>query len=165
MYRHLFTSLTIVTALLLSAVPQAEAQQVKVTPTREVAPPGTEAYSTIFSVTVNSGNGTNFFSPDVIPANRRLVIEFVSVSEILQPGEKPLFTLDDSVAGVSHPFYLPLQFSGSGSVGDQYRTTQLVKLYFDGNGASGPGATCGREQNSFAFMQCTIVISGYLIPR
>jgi hypothetical protein len=165
MYRPVLSSLTFAVALVLSNVPQAEAQQVKVTPTREVAPPGTEAYSTIFSITVTGGSGTNFFSPDVIPANRRLVIEFVSVSEILQPGEKPLFTLDDSLGGASHPFYLPLQFSGSGSVGDQYRATQLVKYYFDGNGVSGPGATCGREQNSFNFMECTVVLSGYLIPR
>jgi hypothetical protein len=165
MNRQILLLITTATVLLLSHAPRVEAQQVKTTPTREVAPPGTEAYSTIFSISVVSGNGSNGFSPDPIPANRRLVIEFVSVSMILQPGEKPLFTLDDSVGGASHPFWLPLEFVGSGSVGDQYRTTQLVKLYFDGNGVNGPGASCGREQNSFAPMQCTIAISGFLIPR
>ena len=165
MYRQTLTSITTAAVLLLSHAPRVEAQQVKITPTREVAPPGTEAYSTLFSISVVSGSGSNGFSTDPIPANRRLVIEFVSVSMILQPGEKPLFSLQDSVGGVSNPFWLPLAFVGSGSVGDQYRTTQLVKLYVDGNGVNGPGAFCSRDQNSFAAMQCTIVISGYLIPR
>ena len=165
MYRQILSSVTTATVLLLSHAPQVGAQQVKITPTREVAPPGTEAYSTMFTISVVSGSGANGFSTDAIPANRRLVVEFVSVSMILQPGEKPLFTLDDSVGGASHPYWLPLAFVGSGSVGDQYRTTQLVKLYVDGNGVSGPGASCAREQNSFAPMQCTIAISGYLIPR
>ena len=165
MYRQIISLITIATALLLSHAPEVEAQQVKVTPTREVAPPGTEAYSTLFTISVVSGSGTNGFSPDPIPANRRLVIEFVSVSVILQPGEDPRFTLDDSIGGVSHPFWLPLELVGSFSIGDQYRTTQLVKLYVDGNGVNGPGASCARDQNSFAPMECTVAISGYLIPR
>ncbi len=164
MYRHVLMTMMIATALLTSLPQRAEAQN-KTTPVREVAPPGTEPYSTLFTISVVSGSGVVASSPDPVPANRRLVIEFVSVQILLQPGEKPLFTLNDSINGTSHPYLLPMAFIESGTHGDIYRSTQLVKLYHDGNGSSGPGAQCGRNQNSFAPMECSIAISGYLIPR
>jgi hypothetical protein len=133
--------------------------------TQEVAPPGSAPYATTFTISVPSGSGANGFSPDPIPADRRLVIEFVSASVILQPSEKPLFSLDDSIGGVSHTYVLPVTFVQSYGIGDLYRVTQMVKLYYDGNGVSGPSAQCSRDQNSFAPLECSVTISGYLIPK
>ena len=133
--------------------------------TQEVTPPGSEPYATTFSISVISGNGANGYSPDPVPVDRRLVIEFVSVRMIVQPSEKPLFALDDVINGISHAYLLPMTFAGSYGIGDEYRVTQTVKLYHDGNGANGPGAQCSRDQNSFAPMECTVTISGYLIPK
>ena len=112
---------------------------------------------------MTGGSGTNGFSPDPVPANRILVIEFVSVRAILQPQQTPLIALQDAVNGASHPYVLPMTLHGPVSIGTEWRVTQLVKLYHEGNGVNGPGAQCGREQNSFTPMECTFVISGYLI--
>ncbi|HEU5468782.1 MAG TPA: hypothetical protein VFU77_05705 [Steroidobacteraceae bacterium] len=158
------TSLIAAIVILVSGPPRAEAQA-RPTPVREVQPPGSEPYSTLFSITLSSGSGTNGFSPDAVPANRRLVIEFVSVRVVISPPEKPRFALQDSIGGTSHPYILPLALASTGTFGEEYRATQLVKLYHDGNGANGPGADCAREQNSFNTMTCTVVISGYLIPK
>jgi len=141
------------------------AHAVKPRLTQEVAPAGNEPYATTFTISVASGSGANGASPDPVPADRRLVVEFVSVSEIVQPSEEPLFSLEDSINGMSHAYVLPMTFVGSYGVGDQYRVTQMVKLYHDGNGVNGPGAQCSRDQNSFAPFQCSITISGYLIPK
>ena len=133
--------------------------------TQEVAPAGSEPYATTFTIVVTSGSGANGYSSDPVPVDRRLVIEFVSASMILQPSEKPLFALEDAINGTSHAYVLPMTFVGSFGIGDQYRVTQSVKLYHDGNGANGPGAQCSRDQNSFGLMECTVTISGYLIPK
>jgi hypothetical protein len=100
-----------------------------------------------------------------VPANRILVIEFVSIRAILQPGQTPLIALQDAVNGVSNPFLLPMTLHGPVSIGTEWRATQLVKLYHEGNGANGPGLQCSRDQNSFTPMECTIAVSGYLIPK
>ena len=166
MYRQIISSVYLVAlagALVLVTPERAEAQ--RAIPTHEVAPPGSVPYSTNFSITVPSGSGANGFSPDPIPANKRLVIEFVSVSAIVQPTEAPLFSLQDGINGSSHSYVLALAFTASTGIGDEYRATQLVKLYQDGNGVNGPGATCARRQNSFSPMQCDITISGYLIDK
>lgn len=155
-------ALTVAAAFLPGPEP-AHAQQ-RPTLTREVAPPGTEPYATTFVINVVSGSGANGYSSDPVPANRRLVIEFVSVSTILDTGQTPLFSLQDSIAGISNAYVLPLTLVSSGSGGDLYRATQLVRLYHDGNGASGPGAQCSRNQNAFSSFSCTVTISGYLIP-
>jgi hypothetical protein len=166
MYRPIvwMTSIAVAGVVLVSSPQRAEAQ-VRPTPVREVLPPGGEPYSTLFSITLTSGSGTNGFSPDPVPANRRLVIEFVSVRVIVSPPDKPRFALQDSVNGTANPYILPLQLASTGTFGEEYRATQLVKLYHDGNGANGPGADCAREQNSFNPMTCTVVISGYLMPK
>jgi hypothetical protein len=153
----------VVGMLLLWSPGPAEAQ--RAIPTREVAPPGSEPYSTIFSVSLVSGNGTNGFSPDIVPADRILVVEFVMVRAILQPGQTPMIGIDDAVNSASHTYLLPLTLHGPVSTGVEWRLTQLVKVYHEGNGANGPGATCGREQNSFTPMECTFTISGYLVPK
>lgn len=156
-------SSALVGAFLLSSPAPAEAQ--RATPTREVAPPGSEPYSTLFSISVVSGNGSNGFSTDPVPADRTLVIEFVSIRAILQPTQTPLIALQDSINGAARPYLMPMTLHGPVSIGTEWRVTQLVKLYHEGNGVNGPGAQCAREQNAFAPMECTIVISGYLIPR
>jgi hypothetical protein len=147
-------------ALLLASPDLADAQQ-RAIPTREVAPPGDEPYATQFTINVPSGNGVVASSPDPVPAGKRLVIEFVSVTVIIDSAETPYFALNDAINGVSHAYLLPL----SPGVNANYQTTRLVKLYHDGNGASGPSAQCARLQNSFSPMSCNIVISGYLIDQ
>jgi hypothetical protein len=166
MDRRIVSMMLIIAACapLISSPQRAEAQ-VRPTPVREVMPPGSEPYSTLFSITLTSGSGTGGYSPDPVPANRRLVIEFVSVRVIVSPPETPRFALQDSNAGGARPYILPLTLATTGTFGEEYRTTQLVKLYHDGDGVNGPGAECAREQNSFNMMTCTIVISGYLIPK
>src|SRR5689334_6489681 len=89
MYRHIVSSMVVLvaSAFLLIAPERADAQTT--TPVKEVAPPGSTPYSTTFSISVVSGSGTNGFSPDAIPARKRLVIEFVSIVVILDVGETP----------------------------------------------------------------------------
>jgi len=163
---------TLLVSVLLLAVgalaalsPEPVEAQARAAPVREVAPPGHEPYSTNFAITLTSGSGTNGFSPDPVPANKRLVIEFVSVRIMIQPNETALFALDDSIKGVGHAYLIPLTFAGSFSGGNEYRATQLVKLYHDGNGANGPGAQCGRTANAFTPLSCDITLSGYLIDK
>ena len=160
MYRRILSATVLVAATAtLFFAPQRVAAQTK------QAVPGSEPYSTLFNITITSGNGTIANSPNPVPANRRLVIEFVSIRVIVTPGEQPRFALQDSVNGASIPYILPLALAATGSYGEEWRTTQLVKLYHDGNGVNGPGADCGREQNSFSQLTCSIAISGYMIAK
>jgi hypothetical protein len=150
-------------ALGLMTPQQVHAQRAP-TPVTEVSPAGTTPYATTFFITLTSGSGANGYSPDAVPADKRLVIEFVSISVLLEPKEgPPIFALNDSINGVAHNYVLELKPVSTGS--NEYRTTQLVKLYHDGNGANGPGAQCSRRQNSWNRMECTITISGYLINK
>jgi hypothetical protein len=124
-------------------------------------------YSTSFDVNVASGTGTNGYSADAVPANKRLVIEFVSVVVTSQPGDKPSLHLQDSVNGFSRPYWIPLTLTDPAGVApvDVYRSTQLVKLYHDGNGANGPGAQCMRNSNGFTLTSCHVTVTGYLIDK
>lgn len=167
MYRQLHSSTfaaVVVGTLLLSSPEPADAQQ-KVVPTREVAPAGHEPYHTNFAITV-TGNSANGFSPDAVPANKRLVVEFISVRVFVQPGEAPRFNLYDALPGASLIYGVPLTFFGSFSAADEYQATQSVRLYHDGNGSHGPQALCGRHQIlSNSPTVCDITISGYLINK
>ena len=87
------------------------------------------------------------------------------VGVTLPPTEIPLFSLEDSVDSAVHPYVLPLTRVASFATFDDYVWAQQVKLYFDGNGANGPGAQCSRYANSFNTMTCNITISGYLIDK
>ena len=167
MYTRALSTLLVAAAgvMALSSAGPVHAQ-VRPTPVREVSPAGSQPYSTLFSIHLTSGNSINGFSPDIVPANRILVIEFVQIRAILQPLEVPMISIDDSVNDASRPFLLPMTFHGTTNSGAQeYRVTQLVKIYHEGNGMNGPGATCGREQNTFNPMDCSFTISGYLIPK
>lgn len=159
-----FLALTLGGIAVLS--PQAVEAQARPIPTREAAPPGREPYSTNFAVTLTSGSGTNGFSADPVPSNKRLVIEFVSVRIIISPNETPLFALNDSVNGASRAYLIPMTLAGSSNAGNNdYRATQLVRLYHDGNGVNGPGAQCSRSVNTFTPLTCDITLSGYLIDK
>jgi hypothetical protein len=164
MNRQILSSLLVIVAsTFILMVPQRVDAQTTPTPVKEVSPPGSTPYATNFSISIVSGSGANGFSPNVVPARKRLVIEFVSIAVVLDPTESPLFSLQDSVKGISHSYVLALTPVSQGA--SEWRTTQLVKLYHDGNGANGPGATCSRRQNSFSSMTCDITISGYLIDK
>lgn len=123
-------------------------------------------YATSFSINVSSGSGANAYSPDPVPANKRLIIEFVSVSFTVPPGEKPELFLNDSVNGFSRAYWIPLAMVDTANSGmETYRASQLVKLSHDGNGTSGPGAQIHRNVNSWGPMSSHITISGYLIDK
>ena len=157
--RILSATLMMAATAALALAPQRAAAQTKQTV------PGSEPYSTLFNITITSGAGANGFSTNPVPANRRLVIEFISVRVIVTPPDKPRFALQDAVNGTANPYTLPLELASTGTFGEEYRSAQLVRLYHDGNGVNGPGADCAREQNSFSQMTCSIAISGYLIPK
>ena len=126
--------------------------------------PGAEPYQTTVSVTVGNGaNGTNGFSTLPVPADRRLVIEFVSVWMLVPPGQKPNLDLIGQVNGTGLPFRIPLNFVGTTSFGDEYRATQQVRVYHDGNGSNGPGILCSRDIIFQGPAPCSATISGYLV--
>ena len=128
--------------------------------------PGAEAYQTMVSLTVGNGaNGTNAFSNDPVPADRRLVIEFVSVQMLVPPGQKPQLFLVGLVNGAGMPYHLPLTLVGTTPGFDEYRATQQVRVYNDGNGSNGPGIMCSRDRIFAGAASCTATISGYLIGK
>ena len=122
-------------------------------------------YATNFLITVPSGSNVNgMFSPDVVPLNKRLIIEFVSVTVTAQNGDKPALFLSDLVNGAGRNYWIPLMLVDAGGT-DVYRASQLVKLNHDGNGANGPGAQCARYFNTYAPVTCSLTISGYLVDK
>jgi hypothetical protein len=167
MYRQVHSSAfasVLAGILLLSSTAPASAQK-KATPTREVAPPGHEPYHTNFAITA-TGNSANGFAPDAVPADKRLVIEFVSARVFVQPGEAPRFNLYDALPGGALPYGIPLTFFGSFLAADEYQANQMIRLYHDGNGSHGPQALCARDQVlSNTPVLCNITISGYLIDK
>lgn len=127
---------------------------------------GGEAYQTNFQQTIDAGsNGGNFFSMDPVPADRRLVVEFVSVTMIVPTGQKPIFALEGRIGGYGLPYLIPLTYEGPASIGDLYRATAMVRVYHDGNGTNGPGALCSRDIRDQGPASCSITLSGYLIGK
>ncbi|RYF54141.1 MAG: hypothetical protein EOO29_55595 [Comamonadaceae bacterium] len=125
-------------------------------------------YATNFTITVaTNSNGNGVFSPDAVPLNKRLVIEYVSVSVFAQSGDKPSLFLSDLVNGAGRNYWIPLTLVDAAGPGgmEVYRASQLVKLNHDGNGVNGPGAHCGRYYNTYAPVTCSLTISGYLVDK
>lgn len=128
--------------------------------------PGAEPYQTMVSQNLPSGsNGSNVWSVDPVPADRRLVIEFVSVRMFVPTGQKPLLSLMGVVNGAGMPFALPLTYVGTTVIGDEYRGTHQVRVYHDGNGTGGPGIDCLRDVRDQGPATCSAFISGYLIGK
>jgi hypothetical protein len=128
--------------------------------------PGAEAYQTVVSVNVGNGsNGSDGYSSDPVPADRRLVVEFVSVWMLVPPNQKPMLSLIGTVNGAGMPYVLPLTLVGKTALGDEYRATQQVRVYHDGNGVNGPGIACFRDVIFQGPAPCTATISGYLIGK
>ncbi|HSI53453.1 MAG: hypothetical protein ACAH21_05405 [Ramlibacter sp.] len=121
-------------------------------------------YNTSFGLNITNGSGGNTYSPDVIPASKRLVIEYVSVSVTAGPGDKPSLFLNDSVNGASRSYWIPLTLVDASGY-EYYRASQQVKLNYDGNGIGGPGFQCLRGVNSLAPLSCFVTISGYLVDK
>jgi hypothetical protein len=123
-------------------------------------------YATSFVITLANGTGTNGFSPDIVPATKRLIVEFVSVTVVSQPGDKPALYLNDLVNGGGRAYWIPLTMVETAASGAEvWRATQLVKLNHDGNGANGPGAQCSRGVNSSVPMTCQLTVSGTLVDK
>jgi hypothetical protein len=94
------------------------------------------------------------------------VIEYVSVVVLAQPGERPYVHLNDNVNGHSRAYWVPLTLTDSSTTGAEvYRSSQQVKLYFDGTGIGGPGAQCSRNTATFTPLSCGLTISGYLVDK
>ena len=127
-------------------------------------------YATNFVITVASNsnsNGNGAASPDAVPLNKRLVIEYVSVSVFAQSGDQPSLFLSDLVNGAGRNYWIPLTLVDAAGPGgmEAYRASQLVKLNHDGNGVNGPAAQCGRRYNTYAPVTCSLTISGYLVDK
>ena len=130
------------------------------------AVPGADAYQTAVTVVVNAGaSGSTGNSVDPVPADRRLVMEFVSVMALVPTGQKPRVELIGLVDGAGLPFAIPLTFVGQFVNGfDEYRSTQQVRVYHDGNGSNGPRIVCSRNLLTGP-ATCNAWISGYLIGK
>ncbi len=130
------------------------------------AVPGEEAYQTSMNGSIGGySNGGSVISHDPIPADRRLVIEFVSVTMIVQPGQKPSVYMYGSVMGTGLPYRIPLALDASGSYGEIYRGTQSLRLYVDGDGRYGPQMQCSVEVAVGTPVGCSANVSGYLVGR
>ncbi len=155
------TTFTIAAFAALFALPPAA---VAARPASNV--PGAEAYQTMVSLIVDSGvNGVGGNSSDPVSAERRLVIEFVSVMILVLPGQRPQVSLVGQVNGGSVTYAVPLTLVGTTAGFDEYRATHQVRLYHDGNGSVGPGIQCGRVGSVSGPATCTAAISGYLIAK
>ncbi len=127
--------------------------------------PGAEPYQATVTVQVNAPNSGvvgNGGAP--VPADRRLVMEFVSVAVLVPPGQTALVSLYGLVNGAGLPFTIPVTFVGTTASYDEYRGTHQVRVYHDGNGVNGPGVGCLRSAPS-GFASCSVTISGYLIGK
>jgi hypothetical protein len=129
--------------------------------------PGAEPYQTYVGANISDGSTVaNVFSTDPVPADRRLVIEFVSVHMIVPAGQHPRIEVIGLVDGAGMPFDLPLAFVGATPpYGDAYRGTHQVRVYHDGNGVNGPGIFCHRNAAFQGSGICSASISGYLIGK
>lgn len=163
MLRNCTSSLSTIAAIAL-AIAMPVTQAVAKPPSNV---PGAEPYQTYVAVSLEGGStGANAFSTDPVPADRRLVIEFVSVQTIVPAGQHASVDLIGVVAGAGMPFDLPLAFVGVTSpYGDEHRGTHQVRVYHDGNGANGPGIFCRRTAIFQGSVTCTARISGYLIGK
>lgn len=63
------------------------------------------------------------------------------------------------------PLEIPLTLWGTYGNWDVYRGTQLVRVYWDGDGNNGPFVECGRYSGNLAEAICVFSISGYLIDK
>lgn len=128
--------------------------------------PGAEPYQTFVIGTIDPGyNGGGGYSTDVIPADRRLVVEYVSVSATVQPGAKPSVAINGLVGGTGIGFLVPLSLESRTPVGDTYRGAQLLRVYVDGNGVNGLIIHCIRDIQGPSLASCEAAVSGYLIGK
>ena len=156
---RLLSSLVLAAASLAAALPAPADAQGR--PSSRETP-----YATTFSINVTSGSGASAHAPDVVPIGKRLVIEYVSVIVFAQPGERPYVHLNDNVNGHSRAYWVPLTLTDpSTTSAEVYRSSQQVKLYFDGTGIGGPGGQCSRNIATFTPLSCGLTISGYLIDK
>jgi hypothetical protein len=152
----------------LSACMLAAAVLVATDPARvEAKPPsdvpGAEPYLTSTNLGPYSGTeGT--WSALPIPADRRLVIEFVSVRTIVPIGELPLVTIGSRTSASWVSVIVPLTLAQSGPNRDDYRGSLTVRLYYDGDGLHGPDFSCG-STGGVSPSYCTVTVSGYLIAK
>ena len=129
--------------------------------------PGAAPQQTYFVANVDNGSmGANRFGADRVPADRGLVIEFVSVHPILPAGRHPRIEVIGVVDGAVIPFDLPRAFVGTTPPhGDECRRTHPVRVCHDGNRVNGPGIFCRRNAVFRGSGSCAASISGYHIGK
>lgn len=128
--------------------------------------PGAEPYQTsVYGTIASWNNGGGGTSTDPIPADRRLVIEYVTVSATVQAGAKPSVAINGQVAGSSLGHLLPLWLESVTLAGDTYRGAQLLRVYVEGNGINGPSIQCVRDVQHSSVASCQATVSGYLIGK
>lgn len=128
--------------------------------------PGAEAYQTFVAVTVPSSlNGYDAFADPPVPADRRLIVEFVTARVLVPTGQKPLLEVKGVVSlGMTVGFTIPLTFAQTTVGWDEYHAAQAVRIYWDGDGQTGPIVGCHRSGTGQA-AHCSVSIAGYLIGR
>lgn len=125
--------------------------------------PGAEPYLSMTILGPYHGS-VGDWSAVPIPADRRLVIEYVGVRTTVPVGELPLVAVYGRTLATWAPIIVPLTLAHRGSFYDDYRGNERVRLYFEGDGLHGPNFTCSSTGGS-NLSYCDVTISGYLIGK
>ncbi len=114
------------------------------------------------SVSVSDG-ATNGFATIDVPAGKRLVVEYVSGYAVVPAGQTAAFSLQTTVNGVAQSHFLigegPRTVDGTNP--DQFRVSQLTRLYADGAAFTRVGINRGSPHTDSASGFMTV--SGYLV--
>lgn len=130
--------------------------------------PGAEPYqSQGYLNDINSGSVVGDSAPLAVPADRRLVVEFVYASVVVPRGNLPYFEIGGVADNHWGQFLIPLTLVYSTATVDVYRGTQMVRVYHDGDGTRGPAVTCanGAVGSTTGTGSCSYSIAGYLIAK
>ena len=111
---------------------------------------------------MNIPDGSNVGVADFdIPTGKRAVIEYVSVTTLIYPGQHPIVTVSTVSSGGPSQIYIPSLFQINQSSYDWWVASQQVRLYADA-GANAIEIQAGRDAFGGLGVAYTS-ISGYLV--
>lgn len=126
--------------------------------------PGAEPYQTTVKIVVpDTYNVVAADAPVPVPADRRLVVESVSVRFLIGIGDNAIVAIYGNIGGAQSIFYVPLTLGSTSAGYDDYRGTHMMRIYHDGDGVRGPQVQCVRYTSGTGQAYCDVTISGYLI--
>ena len=162
----IFTACTLIAVGTLIALnPGSVEAQKKSTPIEDVNRPGGEPYHASYQVALTgNSSGVSGPAPEVIPADKRLVVEFVSARVTVPLGQQGFVALNDGIAGAGYVYSIPVTAEEATPQFQTFVGNQLVRLYVDGNGFNGPTVQC-RRNSTAGTTYCDVSISGYLIDK